>query len=87
MNNTDLSFIVDGIALKNLPKGKLTEFCPLVYDCQKQGGDTNCFYKKFLHCDQVDKLGLNSKLSSEDIQNRKVYKGKITNNISDANKD
>jgi len=84
MDKIDLSFIVDGIKSTNLPKGKLAEFCPCIYYCQKQGVDANCFYEKFLHCDQVDKLGLGDKLSKEDIENRKVYKGWITDNTSNV---
>ena len=78
MDNTDLSSIVNAVKLTNLPKGKLAEFCPCIHYCQNQGVDTNCFYEKFLHCDQVEELGLNNKLSSNDIQNRKVYKDKMT---------
>jgi len=44
---TDLSFIVDGVKLTCLPKGKLNEFCPLIYDCQNQGGILIVFMKSF----------------------------------------
>ena len=81
----DLSLIIGRVKLTNLLKGKLAEFCPVIYACQKQGIDANCFYEKFLHCNQVDKLGLGSKLSSEDIQNRKIYKLEMTDNINNIN--
>jgi len=74
MDKKDLDYLINEIKVVNLPEGKLAEFCPCIYDCSKQGVDSNCFYEKFLHCEEVDKLNLNNKLSEENLQNRKIYK-------------
>ena len=56
-----------------ISKEKMGEFCPLIYDCSRQSMDSNCFYDKFLHCEEIDKLNLSSKLSEEDLQNRMKF--------------
>lgn len=59
--------------LNFISKEKMGEFCPLIYDCSRQSMDSNCFYDKFLHCKEVDRLNLSSKLSKEDLENRNKF--------------
>ena len=62
----DLSFVEQGTQLICIGDGKFAEFCPLTYCCSKQTVDSNCFYGKFLNCDEAKILSKTHQLSQID---------------------
>ncbi len=65
-SSPDLEFIAAGTKSISLPKGKLSEFCPHLEYCLKNAIDDNCFYLKFLHCDDARELEKNHPLNKQD---------------------
>ncbi len=62
----DLGFIVEGTKSIEIPGGALEEFCPHLEHCHRKDIDANCFYNKFLHCDEARKLEDDYPLSKRD---------------------
>lgn len=55
MENKDLSFIEEGTESITILEGKSSEFCPHIYRCYMLHIDSNCFYQKYLHCQEAKK--------------------------------
>ncbi len=65
-DSQDLEFIVEGTKSISVPEGLGEEFCPHLQHCPNKNMDTNCFYNKFLHCDEARKLEEAYPLSKKD---------------------
>ena len=59
----DLEFITNGTRSISEGTGILAQFCPHEEYCPKTDIDTNCFFGKFLYCDEARVLELVHQLS------------------------
>jgi len=62
----DLDFIVEGTKSIEIPEKIESEFCPHIIYCPHKDIDDNCFYNKFLHCDEARILEKDHPLSKRD---------------------
>ena len=65
-NEPDLDFILEGTKSITQGIGILSMFCPHEEYCPKTDIDANCFYEKFLHCNEARELEKEHQLNDED---------------------